>query len=306
LVSAPKPEQPPGKPPKEEPPADPAIAFDDGYWGSLKVMNEDGSNQATIIEEDIFDVWGKLSWSPDGGAIAWAGQMCGYGWGVWRIDVDVVDGVPQGSNLQQLVDESDCGRLAWCAAWSPLGDEIAFAVAEAASNNWFIKVVPAEGGPVEIIYESHEMAINLWSLTWSSDGTRIAFVATDGPEDPDPPRETYIAIIERETGTVTTLLKGEFQHVWIEWARGLDILLVSIESPAPTRIYTVDINNPTLVEIVEGEYPCWSPDNTKFVYYTHERKKTITAVYDLETGEIDKILNEGSRPDWRRCETAPP
>jgi Tol biopolymer transport system component len=266
-------------------------------------MNEDGSNQATIIDEDEFYVWSKLSWSPQGDALAWAGYDLSGDWGVWRIDVDVINGVPQGSNLQQLVSHEPGADYAWYAAWSPLGDEIAYVVGDDTSNNWWIRVVPAEGGPIETIYESYEMAINLKSLTWSSDGTRIAFVATEGPGDPVPPRDDYIAILERATGTVThTLLKGQFEYLWIEWARGLDTLIMSAEVPSPTRIYTVDIDDPTPVVVLDedGTVPCWSPDNTKFVYRITDRRKPAIGIYDLTTGEIDRLVNADGIPDWRR------
>jgi hypothetical protein len=108
-------------------------------------------------------------------------------------------------------------------------------------------------------------------------------------------------ILERATGTIThTLLKGEFQNFWIEWARGLDTLIMS--AGEPYGFYTVDIDDPTpvLITEVEGYNPCWSPDNTKFVYRNQERRKPAMAVFDMETQESERLVSGDGAPDWRR------
>jgi Tol biopolymer transport system component len=259
-------------------------------------MDADGSNQAVIYEEYFTARFG-ISWAPDGTSIVWAGTT----WipnnpstmGVWRIDVNVVDGTPQGSNLQQLVTDAECDS--WCnsAAWSPLGDEIIYVGGDDTSNNWWIYSIPANGGTPEIIYEGNEIDINLQSLTWSSDGTRIAFIGTEMSTS-----EKFIRIIERATGTVThTLLKGMYDLFMIEWARGPDTLL--IHASGPTMIYTMDIDHAIPTPIIEGKLPCWSPDNSEFVYMFTGRKGGI-GIYDLSTGETNKIAKNGEWPDWRR------
>jgi len=280
----------------EEPPADPAIAFYKQTSGpnpnQLVVMNDDGSNQAMIYEE-YFTAWGGFSWSPDGESITWAGYTGSpMMFGVWRIDVIVVDGKPQGSNLQQLVSDVDC-HLCTSAAWSPLGDEIVYVAGDETSNNWWIYAIPAEGGTPQMVYEGNEIGINLRSLTWSSDGTRIAFIETEMSTG-----DKCIKIIERATSTVThTLLKGLYDLGGVDWARGLDTLVFFAEGP--TMIYTMDIDTETPIPIVEGKSPSWSPDNTEFVYVTSGRKSEIS-IFDMTTGETTKLTKGGGMPDWRR------
>jgi Tol biopolymer transport system component len=70
----------------------------------------------------------------------------------------------------------------------------------------------------------------------------------------------------------------------------------------PYGFYTVDIDDPTpvLITEVEGYNPCWSPDNTKFVYRNQERRKPAMAVFDMETQESERLVSGDGAPDWRR------
>ena len=299
LVSAPPPDKcepwPECKDGGEEPPADPAIALYKQTSGPnpnrLMVMNDDGSNQVVIYEE-YFTPWGGFSWSPDGRSITWAGRMSPSVYGVWRIDVNVVDGVPQGSNLQQLVSSADC-YLCTSAAWSPLGDEIVYVAGDQTSNNWWIRTIPPTGGTPETVYEGLEISINLRSLTWNSDGTRIAFIETEMSTG-----DRCINIIERTTGTVThTLLKGLYALAGVDWARGIDTLAFSAEDPEIT--YTMDIDTETPIPVVEGKLPSWSPDNTKLAYMTLGRKGGVSTI-DLATGGTTELAKGGQMPEWRR------
>ena len=111
-------DEPPEEPPEEPPVADPAIAFntygrETGYC--LRVMNDDGSNDTRLICGS-----GVLSpsWSPDGGSFAfvkrWNDILVPGEPELWRMDIEVKDGVPQ---------ITSASRLATCAgdpAWSPV------------------------------------------------------------------------------------------------------------------------------------------------------------------------------------------
>jgi Tol biopolymer transport system component len=98
---------------KPQPPADPAIAYRIG--DSIWVMNDDGSNQAVVLDEAEypgFEVSGAPSWSPDGASLAFAGHYNTDGtYGIFILDITIVDGVPQGSGFRQIVsDESELCR----------------------------------------------------------------------------------------------------------------------------------------------------------------------------------------------------
>ncbi|MEE9505683.1 MAG: hypothetical protein V3V98_00870 [Thermoplasmata archaeon] len=292
----------------EEPPADPAIAFvrrekvRGDTIDKIMVMNADGSNQAVIYYEEYFSMTCNPSWSPDGNSITWCGytyvpNVPGWNFGVWRIDVEIVDGVPQGTNLQQLVSESDEGFLS-SIAWSPLGNEIAYTVHLYDPGMYKIDAVPATGGTPYNIYtapEGHAIDIH-GGLAWSSDGTRLA---TLGGEIAGGSEGTSIMIIDRTTGTVThRLLTGQFHFGGLDWTRqGSN----EIAFHADGVIYTVDIDSGTAVPVVEGSGPSWSPDNSKIVYKQPASKPNTQnlGTYEFSTGNIN-TLAKGNQPDWRR------
>jgi Tol biopolymer transport system component len=297
-----------GKPPKdEEPPADPAIAFyttggrdNDKIW----VMNDDGSNQAVVFEMEDFSITGGVSWSPDGNSIAWTGFTYppnvpgGWIFGVWRTDIEIVEGVPQGSNLQQLTSEEGDDEYLSCPAWSPLSDEIAYWVHRwEPTNEYKIEAVSATGGTPYDIYTAPEGWGLHMELAWSSDGTQLA---TSGGQISG--GEGGILIIDRVTGTLTrTIPTGELSVTAIDWARQGSNKLAFHDSGGTGMIYTMDIDTETVVPVTKGGCPSWSPDNSMIVYQQPRpgKLKRSISIYEFSTGDITQLTNKGLRPDWR-------
>jgi Tol biopolymer transport system component len=302
MACAPKPPNGGGKPPKDEPPADPAIAYYSTTSGprpnKIMVMNDDGSNQAVVYEE-YFGTSG-ISWSLDGQSIAWSGStyipnVPGYNTGIWRMDIEVVDGEPQGTNLQQLVSLEYSGNG---AAWSPLGDEIAFATRtdppspETGGLSNKILVVPVTGGDYEVIYTAPDGSTGVKSPTWSSDGTRIAFTEVEMSTG-----DRCIKVIDKATGATThTLVKGQFYIEWVDWARQDSNTLAFYDAG---MTYSLDIDSGTPNPVLQGIMPSWSPDNSK-ILYRQTGKKDRLCTFEFSTGEITPLNNGGTLPDWRR------
>jgi Tol biopolymer transport system component len=287
----------PPKPPPEEPPADPAIAFFKQTSGpkenQIVVMNDDGTNQAVIYEE-YFRCWGT-SWSPDAKSLAWSGYIYvpnvpGANYGVWRIDVDVVDGEPQGSNLQQLAS----GFFFRKPTWSPLGDKIAFPEVPDGPGQDELRVVPATGGESQTIYTSPTGFTMINSPTWNSAGTHIAFIERDTSNG-----HFWIKVVDTQSGLTTHEFDmADYYIERVDWARqGSNILAFYDASPA--MIFTMDIDTETIEPVTNGIAPSWSPDNSGIVFQEAGRKPKIS-IYEFSTGEITGLTSSGTLPDWRR------
>ena len=300
LFSVPLAAAPPGgggKPPAT--PADPAIAFVTGF-GDVAVMNADGSNRVTVLSGTAVN---DISWSPDATQVALARVFSDSRNGIYVLDIGVVNGVPQGSSLRQVVS-CNC----WFVAWSPLGSELAYTRTGAVPRT--VEVVSSAGGTPTVLYDGG--GGTLQHVTWSSDGTRIAFIEQDAVTF-----ERSIKILERSTGTVThTLLKGQYYLSGLDWARqGLDTLAFKNGGELPDRIYTVEIGSGTVTPVVASlycGYPSWSPDNTKLVYCVRTSNGNgpsngnvqYLQTVSLSTGQTQTLTSTKNgwawAPDWRR------
>lgn len=309
----------PPKPPLEEPPADPAIAYVDE--GGIYVMNADGSNKANVYP--YADHLSYPSWSPDGTSIAFIKGGSGGGgpdFEVWAVDVEVVDGEVQGTNARMLADSNAFdGAACRRPEWSPVGDVIA------AEGIWFygnpgVYLFPSSGlppgGQAEKIY-SGEGLDGAGQVAWRSDGSQMAFWFVD--REGDLMVDSWMVILDVTQSppvVVKTLLHGQFSDFnGIDWARIGDELIFSAKPiGGDVRItYRMDIDTGVPIEVVVGgstggpANAAWSPDDSQIVYSDKVQigkgKKgivTCIVIYDFTTDE-KTVLGTGHHPDWSRA-----
>jgi dipeptidyl aminopeptidase/acylaminoacyl peptidase len=291
VVFAGKPEKPGGgKPPKDEPPADPVIAVvtptGRGY-NDLVVMNADGSNKVEVLEGYSLDT---PSWSPDGSSIAFSE----YYDELWTIDVVLdEDGKPIGVNKFFILD-----RMQGNPEWSPGGpyaDHILITrYPDEGGYAHTLEVVPTGGGnPIELYTDP---AVTLWNAVWSPGGDRIAVAESSGG--------VYgLAILDYDgNGGFVKTVSYELPH-WpncMDWARlrtNNEIaysIRYKIRNKYIHELWTVDSDtgNPTF--LFKGDRPTWSPEDNLCFEYNGLR------VYDFGRGESEQISKYGYYPDWSR------
>ncbi len=306
-------------PPDEEPPAadpaDPAIAFntygrETGYC--LRVMNDDGSNDTRLI---CGSGGGMIlpSWSPYGTSLAFVNRETQYE--LWRMDVAVVNGVPQGSK------ELPLATCAWDPAWSPVGvpslggkEVIAYQAigqdTDCRKDELRYVCADANGAADDCSGTLHTTASGaaVRYPAWSPDATKIAFVES---RDPNGSHGWRIQI--KDLGTLVDELvfdgEGEFWEIWdLDWSRDGGCLAFSAASARNKRrsnrhVYTLSVSDapkscePGLTQIIEGgSGVAWSPNDGSLVVKSGgDLVKVNLTDYSTET-----LRRGGFHPDWWR------
>ncbi|KPK77108.1 MAG: hypothetical protein AMS25_16990 [Gemmatimonas sp. SM23_52] len=323
------------KPPEAPSSADPAIAFftySREYEYSIRVMNEDGSNNTRLIWGDgVIDPSWKPG-TPGEGSMAYTkrrGTESGY-YELWRMDVRVDGGV--------LVAESS-GPLAECAgepAWSPVGvgwasgkEVIAYVeqgynCAPGAHSNptsYELRYVCAEGdGTCGGTLHTALEGVRINYAAWSPDASGIAFVESGRIGDEN---VWWIKILDLGTSppTVSEVFTTEgtgLHEVWyLDWSRVGDRLAFSAHGMTAggekgkgkpkvrSYVYTLDVTpngeggwTPgTLTQLIEGSGVTWWPDDQ---YLVVSQAWDLLKV-DAATGTIVATLSDcGAAPDMKR------
>lgn len=159
------------------------IAFESIDWDTggvyMYVMNADGTAPRVLTddtEEQYREGYGAIAWSPDGSKLAYAKQY-GFGPNLW-VDFYVID-VNGGEPTPLDVHGQNGGP-----SWSPNGTRIAIVVGTGESE-----LSPREESVVMVDPDGADM-VNLTaslsvdetrSLSWSPDGSHLAFDSLSGP-----------------------------------------------------------------------------------------------------------------------------
>jgi Tol biopolymer transport system component len=205
----------------------------------VMVMNVDGSGLHQIGR--VHGGQPAAQWSPDGSLVAYGGAPQGI--------LDVV--APDGSGLRNIATDNH----GYGFSWSPNGREIVYG-----GEDTLQAVSVASGGRRTIAQA------RVWDVTWSPDGSKIAFTTSASGQnvwivrqDGAPARNVFFA----EGGTDTP-----------KWSPDSKAIAFGAEpgSGAHARVFALNVATGvgtavTTPEFREGSHsPSWSPDGLRLVY----------------------------------------
>ena len=175
--------------------------------GGLDLIDPDGSNRTTLIERGYV---GPTTWSPDSATIAFTGQFAPTDrQAVYEIDAD-------GSDLRVLFEQPGSARPSGLR-WSPDGSRIAYLVTAPNPDpdaprrfHWIIPqvwIVDADGSNPSKLFEGGACCVaGGWTgLSWSPDGTEIAFIARPPGSAYGSKDQAWLYVLDPDTGGAQTL-----------------------------------------------------------------------------------------------------
>ena len=289
-----------GKPPKDDPPADPAIAVVVNY--DLFVIDADGANETLLLRSGAS---GAKSWSPDGTRIAFAGDSQGLG--IYVINRG-------GSGMQKILALSGGpSGLGWSPGASPDGKE-KLVFGQPVSGGTDLFTVNLDGTGLVNLTNAPSSRNN---PSWAPGADRIAVLERN-------PRRVVVydlglvggdlAITARTD--VTGALAGEPVNSPM-WAKTKNEIAVQVDASGGSThgLWVIPVNAPAnAYQVLAGDTssassaPSWSEDDSQILYGSWDpnakKQGEMLKVLDLASGTTTRIYQPRNGNlkggDWRR------
>jgi Tol biopolymer transport system component len=178
-----------------------------------------------------------------------------------------------GSNVTRL---AELKQLAFAPSWSPDGKRIIFWVDTGRRFEYYphyhddylaAYIVDADGGNLTRLFEAPSYGTR---ITWSPDGTRIAFDSWTGHNSAD----IFVANLDGSKRKVLTLFPtDDVSPVWSPDGTRI-VFCVRIDGPCDLYVMNADGTKPTrLIGSNHNEiFPAWSPDSMRIFYVADARR----------------------------------
>jgi Tol biopolymer transport system component len=249
---------------------------------NIYTIDQAGENQVALTSDaDVPPTGGRVllyqfpSWSPDSERLAFVG-IEGPSGDYDQVSVYTVN--PDGSDLIQVI--SDPQEFPYYLYWSPDSERLSFLARNATRNGGVLKVVPAEGGEVQVVDTGEPY---YWDWSPTSDQLLIHAGGNQG-------RVSFLdlstPIKERGLGYVPTYFQAP------AWSPKGDRVLLAAEGAGGVReLVLADQNGNYLDTLVEFEGSiafAWSPDGEKIAYILNDDPFMIGSLGDLTIVDLDR------------------
>jgi len=247
------------------------VAFTAGVWllGSREQprMPAVPHLQSAVQVTSSLDVESYVTWSPDGGRVAY--QASGAGWYyVGNHDIWVAQ-LGSGEPVNLTKDHPANDRM---PSWSPDGREIAFFSDR--DGNWGLYTVAAIGGQPRNILSLPGIGNLNWSAPqWARDGTKLFMSVRQAGENvvmvlSYPSQETTRIVLPPHEGNVCwdlSVSPSGRRFAYVEGGGG---------STEVTRLWTIQASGAEAVPLTDGRTNVWSPtwsQDGRRVFYVSNR-----------------------------------
>ncbi|MBI1886501.1 MAG: PD40 domain-containing protein [Chloroflexi bacterium] len=268
-------------------PVEDHLAFVD-IDGSIRTVNADGSESREVVQAGSGAA--RFYWSPDGRSIAYERWLYGEGTenfrplvdqGLWVVDAD-------GSNPREVFSEWEAGEemsvAAYLLEWSPDGRYLAFIKGTNSAS------LLADGFPLYLVSVADGSQTKLSSgslaydafVSWSPDGTRIAYVKGGGREATAGKKivvagadgSAKVALSTPDQAAINPSWSPDGSRVAFVAGPAGDATSTSFDQAAlvrSRRIWVADSNTGDAHQLTEDanygdDYPQWSADGSHILF----------------------------------------
>jgi len=251
------------------------VSNEQGRW-QIFFINQDGTKREPLIKQDKNQFGypistGGASWSPDGTAIAFNGNVTSLGNAIYTINSD-------GSGLKQLTNLKNTGEYNISPTWSPDGKKIAFVSERDGGRE--IYVMNTDGS----VQTRLTTALgNADSPAWSPDGSQIAFVSRRDGRDQiylmKPDGSNQYKLINSDTFDGNPSWSPDSSSIAFD--RGGEIFVVTFDGKL-RKVFS-------LTNSMGGFDPSWSPDGLALAFTGDGIFRTEIFTVEISTGKLTRV-----------------